>query len=149
LTINNLKKIFFAALVLFCFFGCNNKESEEILQAHIIEKHDDLMKKGDNIMLNKERLNKLLSKSEYADSASASLDTESFHKKVNDLNDNLTKADEAMMDWMNNFNPDFNGKSHEQIMAYLNKQQEAILKVEKQTDLSLEKSNSFLKQYSK
>ena len=146
---NIIKKLFFICLILFTFYGCNDREAEEILQAHIFEKHDDLMKKGEIIMQNKESLNKLLASSANADSASASLDTEKFHQKVNALNQELTQADEAMMNWMKNFDPGTEGKTHEQIMASLNKQQESLLKVEVQTDKALEKSNAFLKQYAK
>ena len=145
----NIKKVLFLSLVVLSFFACNNKEAEEILQAHIFEKHDDLMKKGEIIMQNKESLNKLLASTANADSASASLDTENFHQRVNLLNNDLTMADEAMMNWMNDFNPNFDGKTHEQIMAYLNKQQAEILKVELKTDKALKISNVFLQKYSK
>ena len=145
----NIKKVLFLSLVVLSFFACNNKEAEEILQAHIFEKHDDLMKKGGIIMQNKESLNKLLASTANADSASASLDTENFHQRVNLLNNDLTMADEAMMNWMNDFNPNFDGKTHEQIMAYLNKQQAEILKVELKTDKALKISNVFLQKYSK
>ena len=145
----NIKKVLFLSLVVLSFFACNNKEAEEILQAHIFEKHDDLMKKGEIIMQNKESLNKLLASTANADSASASLDTENFHQRVNLLNNDLTMADEAMMNWMNDFNPNFDGKTHEQIMAYLNKQQAEILKVELKTNKALKMSSTFLKKYSK
>lgn len=145
----NIKKVLFLSLVVLFFFACNNKEAEEILQAHIFEKHDDLMKKGEIIMQNKESLNKLLASTANADSASASLDTENFHQRVNLLNNDLTMADEAMMNWMNDFNPNFDGKTHEQIMAYLNKQQAEILKVELKTNKALKMSSTFLKKYSK
>lgn len=147
--VKNIYKIFLACLFFFALFGCNDREAEEILMAHIMEVHDDLMKKGDNIMQNKESLNKLLASSANADSVSASLDTEKFHQKVNALNQELTQADEAMMNWMKGFDPGTEGKTHEQIMASLNKQQESLLKVEVQTNKALEKSNAFLKQYAK
>ena len=145
----NIKKVLLLSLVVLTFFACNNKEDEEILQANIIEMHDELMLKGETIMQNKESLNKLLASTANADSASASLDTENFHQRVNLLNKDLTMADEAMMNWMNNFNPNFDGKTHEQIMAYLNKQQAEILKVELKTNKALKMSSAFLQKYSK
>lgn len=144
---NFIKKLFFASLILFTFYGCNDREAEEILQAHILEKHEDLMKKGEKIMQNKQSLNKLLASTANADSASASLDTEKFHQNVNVINQELTKADESMMDWMKGFDPGTEGKTHEQIMASLNKQQESLLKIEVQTDEALEKSDAFLNKY--
>ncbi|TAH05120.1 MAG: hypothetical protein EAZ15_00050 [Sphingobacteriales bacterium] len=142
-----MKKILLSLLVIFFFSACNNKESEEILQANIIEIHDALMLKGETIMANKESITKLLASAQ--SSSNISLDTEAFYKQANTLNTNLTKADEAMMTWMNNFNPDFGTKTHDQIMDYLNKQKVAIEKVETQTNLALKNSDDFIAQYKK
>lgn len=142
-----MKKILLAIFVIFSFTACNNKESEEILQAQIIETHDALMLKGETIMANKESITKLLASAQTTNNAT--LDTEGFYKKANTLNADLTKADEAMMIWMKNFNPDFGTKNHTQIMEYLNKQKVEIEKVETQTNLALKNSNDFIAQYKK
>lgn len=142
-----MKKVLLALMVILSFTACNDKEDEEILQAKIIETHDALMQKGETIMANKETLNKLSKSTQYT--ANANLDTEGFYKKVNTLNADLTKADEAMMTWMNNFNPDFGTKNHIQIMEYLNKQKVDIEKVETQTNLALKNSDDFIAQYKK
>lgn len=145
-----MKKIILFLMVLISFTACNNtKEEEEILQANIIETHDVLMLKGETIMANKESLNQILENTANANSANESLDNEAFFKQVNTLNNNLTKADDAMMTWMNNFNPDFAGKNHTQIMEYLNKQKIEIEKVESLTEKALNNSNMFIKKYKK
>lgn len=143
-----MKKIILALLAILSFTACNNtKEAEEILQAKIIETHDELMQKGETIMANKQSITKLLASTQYANHTN--LDNEAFYKKANDLNTDLSKADEAMMAWMNNFSPDFAGKNHTQIMEYLNKQKTEIEKVESQTNKALKNSDEFLSQYKK
>lgn len=142
-----MKKILIALIVILSFTACNDKEDEEILQATIIETHDDLMKKGETIMANKESINKLTASTQSL--SNANLDNEGFYKKANSLNLDLTKADEAMMTWMNNFNPDFAGKNHTQIMEYLNKQKTEIEKVETQTNTALKNSDEFIIKYKK
>lgn len=142
-----MKKILIALLIILSFSACNDKEAEEILQANIIETHDALMLKGETIMANKESINKLIANSQNA--SNANLDTEAFHKKANALNADLTKADEAMMTWMKNFNPDFASKNHNQIIEYLNKQKLEIEKVEILTNNILKASDDFIAQNKK
>ncbi len=142
-----MKKVLLALFVIFSFSTCNDQESEEILQAQIIETHDALMLKGEIIMANKESITKILASVQTTNNVN--LDSEGFYKKANDLNASLTKADEAMMTWMNNFNPDFGTKNHTQIMDYLNKQKVAIEKVEIQTNLALKNSDDFITQFKK
>lgn len=56
----------------------------------------------------------------------------------------LDDADNAMMAWMNKFSPDFTGKTHEQIMAYLNSQKTQILKLDTQINKSIASSNTYI-----
>ncbi|TAF45757.1 MAG: hypothetical protein EAZ51_02425 [Sphingobacteriales bacterium] len=145
-----MKKIILLLIAIILFAACNDtKEQEEILQAKIIETHDVLMQKGETIMANKESINKILANVAGTNNAYEGLDTEAFYKQANTLNTDLTKADEAMMAWMNNFNPDFAGKNHTQIMEYLNKQKAEIDKVETITEKALKNSDIFIKQYKK
>ena len=56
----------------------------------------------------------------------------------------LDDADNAMMSWMNKFSPDFTGKTHEQIMAYLNTQKTQILKLDTQINNAIATSNTYI-----
>lgn len=56
----------------------------------------------------------------------------------------LDDADNAMMNWMNKFSPDFAGKTHGQIIDYLTAQKVEILKIDSQINITLAKSNSYI-----
>lgn len=142
-----MKKTLLAFCLIFSFTACNKRESEEILQDQIIETHDALMQKGETIMANKESITKLLASAQTTNNAN--LDTEEFYNKANALNVDLTKADEAMMTWMKNFNPDFGTKTHDQIMEYLHMQKADIRKVETQINEAIKNSNDFVNKYKK
>ena len=71
-------------------------------------------------------------------SAPATKDSVAIYTKT------LSDADDAMMGWMNKFSPDFTGKSHEQIMAYLHGQQAQILKLDSQINNAVTASNQYL-----
>lgn len=46
------------------------------------------------------------------------------------VSDKLSGADTAMEEWMHQFNPDFTGKSHTDIMVYLDAQKAQVKKVD-------------------
>lgn len=116
-----MKKILFALLTIALLTGCGNEKAQEnALLDSVKDAHDKVMSDDDMTMKVKGRL-KLLSahKPELKDSIT-------FYLKKLDDNDNV------MMDWMNKFNPDFTGKSHEQIMSYLKIQKREVMQVDSQ-----------------
>lgn len=144
-----MKKLFIVISV-FAFMACNNqKQDQDALQEEVIKIHDNLMIKGESIMKNKESLNKLLKDAESLDANVKVVDNEDFYKNVNNLIQSLDKADESMMNWMNNFNPDYGGKTPEEIFTYLQQQKQSILKVENQTNIALKNSDDFIAKYQK
>jgi len=115
-----IRNILFALFAIAVLAGCGNNEKarENSLLDSVKSAHDKIMADDDENMQVKKQLKQLLaSKPQLKDS------TDYFLKKLDD-NDSL------MMDWMNKFNPEFTGKSHEQIMAYLNAQKKQIMQID-------------------
>jgi hypothetical protein len=111
------------------FFSCEtDKKSVEELQADVIEVHDEVMPKMDDIMKLKAQL-KLIK----ADTAEVLPSDELI--LVNNLIDNLEKADKSMMNWMRNYDSLMEGMSEEEKLTYLMKE-EAAIKLVKQKMLS-------------
>jgi hypothetical protein len=116
-------------LVATLFFSCEtDKKSVEELQADVIEVHDEVMPKMDDIMKLKAQL-KLIK----ADTAEVLPSDELI--LVNNLIDNLEKADKSMMNWMRNYDSLMEGMSEEEKLTYLMKE-EAAIKLVKQKMLS-------------
>ncbi len=117
----------------FVLFGCNNdKKQETALLNDVIKTHDKLMADDDAIMKNKMALKSL------AKSDATIKDSVAVYSKT------LDDADNAMMAWMNKFSPDFTGKTHEQVMAYLNSQKTQILKLDTQINDAIATSNKYI-----
>lgn len=109
------KKLFIPLLACVALFGCNDgKKQEQTLLNDVIKTHDKLMVDDGAIMKNKMLLKAI--------PATDAKDSVAFYTK------SLDDADNAMMNWMNKFNPDFTGKTHEQIIDYLTTQKAEILK---------------------
>ena len=124
------RALLFAALALI-FAGCSdNQKQEKDLLNDVIKTHDKLMSDDNIVMKNKMQLKKIINP--------VLKDSVAFYDKQ------LGDADNVMMGWMNKFNPYFTGKSHEEIITYLNGQKKEILKVDSQINRSLAASNNFI-----
>ena len=127
------KRIICILIITTAFFSCNdNKAQEKALLAKVIKTHDKLMADDGAIMKNKMQLKA------YANIPADMQDSVSHYNQL------LGNADDAMMNWMNKFSPDFTGKSHEEIMAYLNSQKTQILKLDSQINTAIAASNKFI-----
>jgi len=127
------KKLFIPLLACVALFGCNDdKKQEQTLLNDVIKTHDKLMVDDGEIMKSKMQLKMI------ATGNAAAKDSVAVYSK------SLDDADGAMMVWMNKFNPDFTGKTHEQVMMYLNTQKAEITKIDSQITVTLAESNSYL-----
>lgn len=120
--------------------GCSDdKAGEKLLLDSVIKAHDKVMADDNEIMNNKAKLKSMVTPATLP----------AVKDSVNMYTNLLTKADDAMMVWMNKFNPDFTGKSHQQIVDYLHEQQAQINKVNAQLDSAINVSNKFIKKTKK
>ncbi|WP_179414020.1 hypothetical protein HDF19_17295 [Mucilaginibacter sp. E4BP6] len=127
------KKLFIPLLACVALFGCNDdKKQEQALLNDVIKTHDKLMADDGAIMKSKMQLKMI------ATGNAAAKDSVAVYSK------SLDDADGSMMNWMNKFSPDFTGKTHEQVMTYLNNQKAEIAKIDSQITVTLAKSNSYI-----
>jgi hypothetical protein len=127
-----IKKILLPVLVISLFSACGDEKAhEKALLDSVITAHDKVMGEDGITIKVRAKLNALaVRKPELKDSAN-------FYIKQLDDNDN------KMMDWMNKFNPDMSGKSHEQIMTYLSVQKKEVLSVDSQIKLGEQQAVNF------
>lgn len=138
-----MKKLFavFFAFTLCLLFACSNeKQEEKALLDEVIAIHDDVMGKEDHLMRNKMQLDTLLSPGPLNDRYSlvdkATMGTILFK---------LNAADEAMEAWMQNFDPELKGKSHDEKMKYFSGQKKAVMVIDSQFTAVIDSSDKYLK----
>lgn len=147
--LNKMKKriLFFGIFTLF-LYSCKDKQAEQKqLQEEVMKVHDELMMDMGKLMENKNSLSNLSSVMDSLKIKNASLDTAQLKQEIEDSKLDLSNADDAMMTWMNGFNPDSNGKSPEEIMSYLKDQKVKINSVKTLFQKSLSNSGALLTQY--
>lgn len=115
--------------------ACNNqKAEEEKLASEVTAIHDEVMPSMDEIMQLKANIKTKIEK-------------DSSQKKLADsLNIELSKADDSMMDWMQNYNPNYHneGHSHEEVLKYYETERKKINEVKEQTKKSIEAAKAFV-----
>ena len=132
----NMKKIVLGIVIGLAFSACTDtKKQEEDLKSDLLKVHDKVMTGDEALMKNKMKLDSLLK-----------LPAKDTAEKVNmkAINTKLLAAEEAMETWMNNFKPDFVGKSHDDIMKYYTDQKKQILAVDSQMNVAVKESEAYL-----
>lgn len=134
--------------VTLAFTACNNnKKEQERLQQTVIMAHDSVMADMNTLMEKKMQLNFILAHLDSLKTINVSLDTAKVRTDLTQVKTELAAADDEMMAWMHNFNPDYTGKSHDEIISYLNDQKEKISSVEKSFKKVIVKSDSVITKY--
>ncbi|MDB4925364.1 hypothetical protein [Mucilaginibacter sp.] len=135
-----MKKLIIAAFVCMAISACiDPKDKEKAILNDVIKIHDKVMGNDERLMQNKMKLDTL-----------SRVDT--LTKKYNPqekatmkaLNLKLIEADKAMENWMQKFDPEQKGKSHDEIMAYLADQKKQIMQVDSMLNMAVKESTDYL-----
>ncbi|MBK0384002.1 hypothetical protein I5M32_13620 [Pedobacter sp. SD-b] len=138
---------------LFIFLGftiigltsCKDKKAEQKkLQDEVMAVHDSLMMDMGKLTDKRMILTELSQNLDSLKKINNSLDTLQLRSEITNKKLALSNADAAMMKWMNGFNPDYTGKSQDQIISYLENQKIKIDSVKTLLDQSLSNSNSLI-----
>ncbi len=139
-----MKKAIIIALSCLALFGCSdNKKQEKALLDSVIKIHDKVMGKDEQLMKNKMKLDTLLK------TKTSGNDTTATMAQMMGLSVKLTNAEDAMEQWMQKFDPEQKGKSHEEIMAYFNDQKNQVNGIDSEMNSAINLSNQFLSQTKK
>jgi hypothetical protein len=135
-----MKKTLLFATFTLALSACKDPKIEEkAVLDDVIKIHDSVMSKDEQLMHNKMKLDTLLTEAKIQDAKA----------KISQLRGQLNKADSAMSDWMQKFDPEQKGKSHEEIMNYLSAQKKQVLVIDSLVNSSVKQSAEYLKSLKK
>jgi hypothetical protein len=140
---------FFAYLLFIIFLtACQTQvKTQETLHIEVMAVHDSLMMDMGKLSYRKAKLSVILTQLDSLKNAQISLDTLALKNQIFDAKLSLSKADDAMMDWMNGFNPDYTNKSNQEVESYLNLQKVKIDSVKTLFKKSLLYSDNLITKY--
>lgn len=121
----------------------NEKAAQEKLQKEVLDTHDVIMARMDELNENQLQLDQLRNNFKNLNN----VDTIALDLSIDSVKSELAKADEAMMEWMHNFNPDYTGMSHQQVIDYLSDQRKGIDSVKVLFDQSLSRSKAIIQKH--
>ena len=134
-----MKKIFLLAFAAIAFAACNDsKNDEKTVLNDVIKIHDTVMAHSDQLMHDKMKLDTLLKTAD-----------DTAKTKISLLISKLNNADGQMEDFMQKFDPEQKGKSHDYMMNYLTAQKIRIKAVDSMINASVKESGEYLKHLKK
>ena len=134
--------LFFITVFLLVSCGDDQKEAQDKLLDKVMVVHDEIMPKMGAIMKYKKQLKAKIDEL----TAEGKEDNEARIAELKEAIESLDNSHEGMMNWMREFDTDFEGKVEEDVMSYLNGQMAKIEEVGKMTNLALKKAEDLLKE---
>jgi hypothetical protein len=135
-----MKKIYLFAFAVLALSACNDsKADEKAVLNDVIKIHDKVMGFDEQLMKNKMKLDTILLEAKNNEAK----------EKIAYLRSKLIKADSAMENWMQKFDPEQKGKTHEKIMKYLSAQKEQVIAVDSLLAGAVKESTEYLKPFKK
>lgn len=135
-----MKKLLAIAALALTLGACSNdKAQEKALLDDVIKLHDTVMGKDEKLMKNKMKIDTLLT----------TIKDTIAQQPLKKLSANLVTAEEAMETWMQKFDPEQQGKTHDQIVAYLNDQKKQVAAIDSQINVVIKQSTDYLNQLPK
>jgi len=144
-----MKRNFLGLLALgLAFSACNNLTNENIqLQKEVIAVHDSIMPKMGSFVRDDLKIGILLSKMDSLKKVNPNLDTASEKQQLANLQTDLKHTNEAMTDWMHDFDPVQENKKPEEVQSYLNDQLKKIQALKQHFSEVEEESQRVLERY--
>lgn len=131
-----MKKIFLLAIAALALTACSDeKKSEKALLDDVIKMHNSVMSMDEQLVHNKMKLDTLITTAD--DTAKA---------KMNAMRVQIDKVDNNMEDWMQKFDPDTKGKSHDDVMKYMTEQKVRIQQIDSIMRAAIKESGEYIKQ---
>lgn len=132
-----MKKHLIAAAGIALLLACTDTQKQEKdLLNQVIAVHDKVMANDEQLMKNKMLLDSLIKQT----APNINKDSAQMYLKLVD------DADNAMSDWMHKFDAENKGKSHREIMDYLETQKKLISKIDAQIAVAVAGSTKYITQ---
>jgi hypothetical protein len=130
------------------FLSCKSRRNYKDVRQQVIDVHNKVMTDGEQAEKYRIMLEKL-SKIQLPISSDQHMldDTASHRNKISVLIGKLTKADQNMLDWMQRFQPDIEGKSNSEAVKYFEEEMVKIKKLDAQYQVALKEANVFFKKF--
>lgn len=129
---HNFLQLIIIILVIALSGACQTNQKENgknQLRNEVIEIHDEIMPEMQTTYNLRKRLTEKLDSIQHVDSEQ---EIEPVKNEIEVAIQKLNEANQNMMQWMRNFNPDFQGEQEDEKMAYYQIEKDKIVEVQDQ-----------------
>jgi hypothetical protein len=135
-----MRKIFLFAFAALALSACKDPKTEEkAILNDVIKIHDKVMGNDEQLIQNKMKLDTLLKEAKNPIAVD----------RINQLIGQANQADSLMENWMQKFDPDQKGKSHEEVMNYLSAQKKQVKLVDSLLKNAVNETSLYLQPFKK
>jgi hypothetical protein len=144
-----MQKYITLALLIVCFYSCKPKPDYKDKRAEVIKYHDAVMADAGNVVDKQMQLGDMLKNLKALKAKNPTIDTIKEKDSILVVQARLSKADDAMNDWMHKFEPDVTGKSNEQAIAYFESEKVKIQRVDSLFKQEIKFADTYLSKFKK
>jgi len=141
--------LFIALSAILLLQACNNQPAYKAARDQVINLHDELMGDDGLAMTNKARLKAIATPAALQNLKITQPQTDTAMEKahITAMIKQLDSVSNAMSDWMNQFNPDVQGKSDQQAVDYFKAEKVKVNKLDSSYKVILKTSDVYLAKF--
>lgn len=129
------KSIVIALLSSVLLYSCDNtQKKQKALLNDVLKSHDQVMTDDEKAQASMAQLDNLLKQKP------------ALKEQIAPLKAELSTADDAMMNWMHKFNPEYTSKPSAESVQYLSEQKKQLARVDAQLQDATNKAGKFISQ---
>lgn len=142
----NLYKSSVVIILTLGLAACQQSSYKEA-RTEVMALHDSVMNKNDKVVHLEMKIDTLVANLDSLKKATPSIDTAAEHKQLSGLLKELQGAEDSMNAWMSNFEPDAQGKSDKDALAYFNEQKGKIAIIDSLYNVKIKESEAYLSKF--
>ena len=143
-----MKKLIYLSITLL-LVSCQsvdkkNQEQEQLLEKEVLNIHDEVMPLTELLEVKQNQIKKITSSLDSIIKAKPQIDTIQISKQATQIIQDITNANDAMMNWMHEFSADYTNKKHTEIIKYLDKEKLNLTNIRKQVKKAQQNADKFI-----
>lgn len=134
-------------IIIIAFAACKPQADYKTKRDEVIKLHDVVMADQGKVVSREIQITDILKDLRTLKSKNPGIDTLVEKDSLHIVHGRLSKADEAMNDWMHQFEPDVTGKSNEEAVQYFEAEKLKIQKVDTLFKQEIKAADAYLSKF--
>lgn len=134
-------------IIIIAFAACKPQADYKTKRDEVIKLHDVVMADQGKVVSREIQITDILKDLRALKSKNPDIDTLVEKDSLHIIHGRLSKADEAMNDWMHQFEPDVTGKSNEEAVQYFEAEKLKIQKVDTLFKQEIKAADAYLSKF--